>query len=55
MRDLSSLQIFLRDYAGFEESRRNILIAQPGAVVNWITLAGAQYMNQNYQGAINSM
>lgn len=55
MRDLSSLQIFLRDYQGFEETRRNLLIHSPAGVQNWVTLAGAQYMNKNYEGALNSM
>jgi len=41
MRDLSSLQIFLRDYQGFEESRRQLLIHSPSGVGNWITLATA--------------
>jgi tetratricopeptide (TPR) repeat protein len=55
MRDLSSLQIFLRDYQGFEETRRNLLIHSPAGVQNWVTLAGAQYLNKNYEGAFNSM
>jgi hypothetical protein len=55
MRDLSSLQIFLRDYQGYEETRRQLLIHSPAGVLNWVTLAGAQYLNKNYEGALNSM
>ena len=55
MRDLSSLQIFLRDYQGFEESRRQLLIASPAGVTNWVSLAAAQYLNKNYEAAMNSV
>lgn len=55
MRDLSSLQIFLRDYQGFEESRRQLLIQSPSGVINWVTLSTAQYLNKNYEAAMNSI
>jgi len=53
LRDLSQLQIHLRDYPGFEESRRKILMSKPNLMTNWVHLAGACYLNRNYMGSLN--
>ena len=43
-RDLALLQIQIRDYEGFKQSRRAMLSAQPGLRSNWTALAIAQHL-----------
>ena len=45
----------LRDYPGFEETSRKILMLKPGLMTNWVTLAAACYVNRNYQGCIQAV
>jgi peptide alpha-N-acetyltransferase len=44
LRDLGQLQIQLRDYEGYAETRRQVLISKPGMQINWITYAVALYL-----------
>ena len=53
LRDLSQLQIHLRDYEGYEQSRRKLVVAKPGLISNWVAFAGAAYVNRNYRGALD--
>ena len=43
-RDLALLQIQTRDYEGFKQSRRAMLVAQPGLRSNWTALAIALHL-----------
>jgi hypothetical protein len=43
LRDLGQLQIQLRDYVGYAETRRQILLEKPGLQINWLTFAIAIY------------
>ena len=52
LRDLSQLQIHLRDYPGYEDSRRKILMLKPSLISNWVHLAAATYVNRNYHGSL---
>ena len=36
MRELIQLQIHLRDYVGFEETSRKLLLLKPGVMQHWI-------------------
>lgn len=51
LRDLSWLQIQVRDFPGFSESRRKILVLRPNLRVNWIAYIAATYFNGNYATA----
>jgi peptide alpha-N-acetyltransferase len=44
LRDLGNLQIQLRDYEGYRETRRLILVARPNINLNWITYAASLYL-----------
>jgi N-alpha-acetyltransferase 15/16, NatA auxiliary subunit len=44
LRDLGQLQIQLRDYEGYCETRRLILVDKPNAHTNWITYAISAYL-----------
>lgn len=44
LRDLGQLQIQLRDYEGYAETRRQVLVAKSGLQVNWLSYAMALYL-----------
>ncbi|EXJ59241.1 acetyltransferase [Cladophialophora yegresii CBS 114405] len=50
-RDLAHLQIQMRDYEGYIQSRRNMLQQKPGFRQNWTALAIAQHLAGNYEDA----
>lgn len=52
-RDLAHLQIQVRDYEGYVDSRRNMLTQKPGFRQNWTALAIAHHLNGNYEEAEN--
>ena len=43
----------MRDYEGYEQSRRKLVVSRPGLISNWVSFAGAAYVNRNYRGAID--
>jgi N-alpha-acetyltransferase 15/16, NatA auxiliary subunit len=51
LRDLSHMQIQVRDLAGFVESRRQLLVLRPKVKANWICFAVAQFKAGNYSEA----
>lgn len=52
-RDLAHLQIQMRDYEGYVQSRRNMLQQKPGFRQNWTALAIAHHLAGNYEDAEN--
>jgi len=52
-RDLAHLQIQMRDYEGYVQSRRNMLQQKPGFRQNWTALAIAHHLAGNYDEAEN--
>jgi N-alpha-acetyltransferase 15/16, NatA auxiliary subunit len=44
LRDLGQLQIQLRDYEGYAETRRLVLVSKPGLQVNWMSYAMALFL-----------
>ncbi len=46
------LQIQLRDYSGYQETRRQMLVAK-ALPQHWLTYAMACYMNKDYEQAIS--
>lgn len=52
-RDLAYLQIQMRDYEGYIESRRNMLQQKPGFRQNWTALAIAHHLAGAYDEAEN--
>ena len=52
-RDLAHLQIQMRDYAGYIQSRRNMLQQKPGFRQNWTALAIAHHLAGNLDEAEN--
>lgn len=55
LRDLALLQIQMRDYVGYIESRRQILQGRPQLRQNWTGLAIAQHLAGSYAEAENVM
>lgn len=49
LRDLGQLQIQLRDYEGYADTRRKIMLAKPNIQANWVTYAVAVYLTKNYK------
>lgn len=52
-RDLAHLQIQMRDYQGYIQSRRTMLQQKPGFRQNWTALAIAHHLAGNYEDAEN--
>jgi N-alpha-acetyltransferase 15/16, NatA auxiliary subunit len=52
LRDLALLQVQIRDYEGFEESRRKLLTVRPSQRNNWIGVAISFHLQGNYEQAI---
>ena len=50
-RDLALLQIQMRDYAGYVQSRRTMLQGRPTFRANWTALAVAQHLDGDPEGA----
>lgn len=47
-RDLCQLQLHVRDFDGFKESRRQILMQSPSNKENWVALAAACFLAKDY-------
>lgn len=54
-RDLALLQVQMRDYAGFAQSRNQMLQARPAVRQNWTALAVAQHLNGELDKAENTL
>jgi tetratricopeptide (TPR) repeat protein len=52
LRDLGQLQVQLKDYVGYAETRREILVAKPNINVNWICYAVALYLKKDLEKAL---
>lgn len=52
LKDLSLLQVQMRDLSGFEVTRRTILQAKPTGKINWLALALARHLNGDNRGAV---
>jgi N-alpha-acetyltransferase 15/16, NatA auxiliary subunit len=52
-RDLAHLQIQMRDFEGYAQSRQNMLQQKPGIRQNWTALAIAHHLGGNYEQAEN--
>ncbi|KIW91078.1 uncharacterized protein Z519_07972 [Cladophialophora bantiana CBS 173.52] len=52
-RDLAHLQVQMRDYEGYIQSRKNMLQQKPGFRQNWTALAIAHHLAGNYEDAEN--
>lgn len=52
LRDLSLLQVQLKDYAGFAESRMKIMQNRPTELVNWTSYMVAVYLTGDYKTAL---
>lgn len=53
LRDLSMLQIQMRDLEGFAVTRHNILTMKPNGKINWLAFALAKHLNGDLRGAIS--
>lgn len=52
MRDLSMLQIQMRDLDGFEATRNSLLTLKPNAKINWMAVAVAKHLAGDLRGAV---
>merc|ERR1711918_122941 len=55
LKDLSLLQIQIRDMVGFAESRQKIKELHPKFKANWISLAIAKELNSDYELALETL
>lgn len=55
LRDLSNIQIFLRDYQGFQETRRQLLVKDPSKSETWIAYAAGCYLAQDYDNCLSTL
>jgi N-alpha-acetyltransferase 15/16, NatA auxiliary subunit len=53
LRDLSMLQIQMRDLPGFAATRNTILSLKPNGKINWLALALANHLNGDLRGAVS--
>lgn len=53
LRDLSLLQIQMRDLKGFSVTRQTILGLKPNQKINWLSFALAKHLIGDQQGAVN--
>ncbi|CAJ1952474.1 unnamed protein product [Cylindrotheca closterium] len=53
LRDLSMLQVQMRDLDGFAVTRHNILTMKPNGKINWLAFALAKHLNGDLRGAIS--
>ena len=52
LRDLSMLQIQMRDLEGFVVTRNTLLTLKPNAKINWMAFALARHMSGDLEGAV---
>ena len=52
LRDLSLLQVQMRDLSGFLLTRHTLLSLKPNAKMNWLSFALAKHLNKDHEGAI---
>jgi len=52
LRDLSLLQIQMRDYIGYRDARYQLLVLRPGNKANWVAYANACHMLGDYDMAL---
>lgn len=55
LRDLCQLQIHSRDYTGFAETRRLMLVKDPSVRENWVAYAVASYLSADYNTCLSSV
>ena len=53
IRDLSYMQLYLRQYDSFIETCFSVVDAKPEDLSNWMSLAFGYAMSKNYRGALN--
>lgn len=53
LRDLSLLQIQMRDLAGFAVTRHTILTLKPNQKINWLAFALAKHLTSDLRGAVS--
>lgn len=55
IRDLSYLQLYLRQFNSFLDSARKCVNIRPNMIINWTTYAFAQYLAGNFESAYKLM
>ena len=45
----------MRDFPGFEETSRKLLMLKPGIMQHWVTLSAACFTNRNYTGCLQAV
>eukprot|EP00566_Odontella_aurita_P002766 CAMPEP_0113530782 /NCGR_PEP_ID=MMETSP0015_2-20120614/3136_1 /TAXON_ID=2838 /ORGANISM="Odontella" /LENGTH=909 /DNA_ID=CAMNT_0000429553 /DNA_START=181 /DNA_END=2910 /DNA_ORIENTATION=+ /assembly_acc=CAM_ASM_000160 len=53
LRDLSLLQVQMRDVPGFGVTRHTILTLKPNQKINWLSFAMAKHLGDDLKGAVN--
>ena len=53
LRDLSLLQVQMRDLSGFVKTRNTILSLKSTQKINWLTYAVAKHLNGDLEGAVS--
>jgi len=52
LRDLSYMQAQLKEYDGFAETRRQIMVSKPGIIQNWVIYLVSLYLSKDFETAL---
>ena len=52
MRDLSMLQVHCRDFEGYMETRRQLLLTKPEWTPYWVVYASACFIGKQYKNTL---
>ena len=52
MKELSEIQIYLRDFAGYHETKSNMFFENSSVVSNWMGYATSAYLNGDTELAL---
>lgn len=55
LRDLSLLQLQIRDFKNLRDSRQQFLESQPGYRANWTAVAVSHHLNKDYDAAVSTL
>lgn len=55
LRDLSLLQLQIRDFKNLKDSRQQFLESQPGYRANWTAVAVSHHLNKDYDAAVSTL
>ena len=55
IRDLSYMQLYLRQFDSFVETSKLAVESKPGMLINWVTLAFSYALQKDYRSALTAL